>query len=188
MKNVIFILILLVVVGGISYYAGKNQSPVNNVDEVKNANSISSDNNFSLFENDDLSFNYPSDWKLETYGTKTDKFVYVVLDPVKVYSPQIQVDMPLGMIVISVNHDSSEKNSVVMGYETFPNVSVGKDNNIVAKEFDKLYPNDASEVSLQGKYTVTYYINENIKIEYVGNKDDSYLKAFNQVIGSLELK
>ncbi len=188
MKNIIVILILLVIVGGISYYVGKNQVPINNVEDVKNTNNVSPNNNLSLFKNDDLSFTYPSNWKLETYGTKTDKFVSVILDPVKVYSPQIQVDMPLGMIAISVNHDSSEKNSFVIGYETFPNVTIGKNNNVVAKEFDKLYPDNAPEVSLQGKHNITYYINENIKIEYVGNKDDSYLKDFNQIISSLELK
>lgn len=183
----------VLVIGGGAYYWGKS-SKINDKENLDNKENLTKDietnsinGNLSLYKNDSLSFYYPNNWKIETLRTKNDKNIQIILDPIKVFTPQEikGLDVSMGMITFSVNNDSTEKNSFVIGYESFPTITIGV-NKIKAKMFEKFYPKDAPEVSAQGEHHITYYIDENIEINYRSEKD-TYLKDFNQLMNSLEL-
>ena len=190
---IIAIVLGIAVVGGGAYYLSKSGkvNDIGNLDSKENliqeVKTNSTSNNLSFYKNDNLSFYYPSNWKIETLGTKNDKNIQIILDPIKVFTPQEikGLDVSMGMITFSVNNDSTEKNSWTGGYESFSTVTIGT-NQIEAKTFEKFYPKSAPEVPLQGKHEINYYIGENIEISYRSEKD-TYLKDFNQLINSLEL-
>ena len=116
---IIAIVLGIAVVGGGAYYLSKSGkvNDIGNLDSKENliqeVKTNSTSNNLSFYKNDNLSFYYPSNWKIETLGTKNDKNIQIILDPIKVFTPQEikGLDVSMGMITFSVNNDSTEKNS-----------------------------------------------------------------------------